>query len=58
MADLTDQMQVWTGRFAAALIRADGVGYYGNLARFLLSLLDRIADGSATVDDGRAAAAI
>ncbi|MBY6264954.1 hypothetical protein EI613_23980 [Azospirillum sp. 412522] len=58
VTDLTDQMRVWTGRFAAALIRADGVGYYGNLARFLLSLLDRIADGSATVDGGRAAAAI
>ncbi|WP_049976069.1 molecular chaperone [Azospirillum sp. B506] len=58
VADLTDQMLVWTGRFAAALIRADGLGYYGNLARFLLSLLDRIADGSATVDGGRATAAI
>lgn len=58
VADLSDQMLVWAGRFAAALIRADGVGYYGNLARFLLSLLDRIADGSATVDGGRAAAAI
>ncbi|QCN96112.1 hypothetical protein D3093_13070 [Azospirillum argentinense] len=58
VADLLDQMRVWTGRFAGALIRADGVGYYGNLARFLLSLLDRIVDGSATVDGGRAAAAI
>ncbi|WP_158279313.1 TorD/DmsD family molecular chaperone [Azospirillum humicireducens] len=58
VADLAEQMLVWVGRFATALIRADGVGYYGNLARFLLSLLDRIADGSATVDSNRAAAAI
>lgn len=40
---LLAEMRCWTGRFASALIAADGNGFYGNAARFLTALLDKIA---------------
>lgn len=40
---LAMEMRGWGARFAAALISADGYGFYGNAARFLTALLDKIA---------------
>ena len=40
---LLAEMQSWTGRFAAALISADGNGFYGNAGRLLTALLDKVA---------------
>ncbi|WP_116134469.1 molecular chaperone [Tropicimonas sp. IMCC34043] len=58
VAGLYREMSGWTDRFAAALIEADGAGYYGNVARLLIALLDRIApDRPAAGDRDMAAAA-
>ncbi|MGX7743046.1 TorD/DmsD family molecular chaperone [Rhodopseudomonas parapalustris] len=39
---LASDMRGWVPRFSEALIQADGTNYYGDLARFLVPLLDRI----------------
>ncbi|MFT4276319.1 MAG: molecular chaperone TorD family protein [Rhodopseudomonas sp.] len=44
-AILLSDMRGWVPRFGEALIRADGTNYYGNLARLLMPLLDRIGEG-------------
>lgn len=36
------EMRSWIGRFTAALISADGNGFYGNAGRLLTALLDKV----------------
>lgn len=40
---LLAEMQSWTGRFTAALISAEGNGFYGHAAQLLTALLEKIA---------------
>lgn len=53
------EMRGWSARFTAALVSADGHGFYGNAARFLTALLDKIALArpAATTQDMAATAA-
>ena len=56
---LLAEMRGWTAGFTAALIRADGYGFYGHAAQLLTALLDKIAPSrpAAMTQDMAAAAA-